>query len=88
MFNQIANQNAASGRLLLGATIGAGAWVLVCVTCFVNLGSLPTTLKAPATGQAVPCSCASKQAQPEVPESEPGPRDRPAASRPVPPCRT
>lgn len=90
MFEQIVKQKA-TGRLLLGAMLGIAAWVAVCVSCFVSLGSLPSTLKGPRTLQATPCSCAPRPALPEVqqvPNAEQPPRDvrEPATVRV--PCRT
>ena len=88
MFTHILNRPAATPRLLLGATLGAGAWVALSVSCLVDLGSLPSTLKAPATWQPAPCSCPSKQAEPGNADAERAPSaGRDAKHAPL-PCRT
>ncbi|MES1177283.1 MAG: hypothetical protein ABUL62_23375 [Myxococcales bacterium] len=88
MFSQITKRSAATPRLLLGATLGAGAWVAVCVSCFVDLGSLPSTLKTPAASSPAPCTCPSKQAQPDNADAERAPGGSSAVTRAPLPCRT
>jgi hypothetical protein len=70
LFNQIRNQcatRASTRRLLLGATLGACAWLALCVSGFVELSALPSgaeVLTAPL------CPCHALQAQPQTPLEE------------------
>ena len=90
MFSQITKRSATIPRLLLGATLAAGVWIAVCVSCFVDLGSLPSALKAPLTTPAPTpsCVCPSKQAEPARLDAEHAIVNEHDPLRPPLPCRT